>query len=112
MDGLSRRLLSPAARIARERLGLQTLATRLAHAGRLPATGARHQLTSLAAQLELLNPQRTLERGYAIVTAADGAIVRAPGQLHAGDTLKLRLAEGAATVGLDRVALLPPDTPA
>ena len=100
MDGLSRRLLSPAARIARERQNLQALAARTAHAGRLPTSSAHHTLASLTAQLELLNPQRTLERGYAIVTAADGAIVRSTAQLHAGDTISLHLAEGQARIGI------------
>jgi exodeoxyribonuclease VII large subunit len=53
--------------------------------------------------LELLNPQRTLERGYAIVTDDQGAIVRAPGQLRARSTLNLRLAEGGAQVDVDAV---------
>jgi exodeoxyribonuclease VII large subunit len=63
----------------------------------------RHALAALSSQLELLNPQRTLERGYAIVTDDKGAIVRAPAQLKARSTLTLRLAEGSAQVGVDSV---------
>jgi exodeoxyribonuclease VII large subunit len=63
----------------------------------------RDALGALAAQLELLNPQRTLERGYAIVTDAKGAILRAPAQLKPRSTLTLRLAEGSAQVGIDSV---------
>lgn len=63
----------------------------------------RHALAALASQLELLNPQRTLERGYAIVTDADGAIVRAPAQLRARETLTLRLAEGSALLDVEAV---------
>jgi exodeoxyribonuclease VII large subunit len=63
----------------------------------------RDALAALASQLELLNPQRTLERGYAIVTDDQGAIVRAPGQLRARSTLNLRLAEGGAQVDVDAV---------
>jgi exodeoxyribonuclease VII large subunit len=63
----------------------------------------RHALAALSSQLELLNPQRTLERGYAIVTDAKGAIVRAPAQLQPRSTLALRLAEGSAQVGVDSV---------
>jgi exodeoxyribonuclease VII large subunit len=43
----------------------------------------RDALAALASQLELLNPQRTLERGYAIVTDEAGAVMRAPTQLQA-----------------------------
>ena len=103
LDWLSRRLLSPSARIARERLQLQALSTRLAHAGRAPSLTARHALASLTTQLELLNPQRTLDRGYAIVTAADGSIVRSPRHLHPGDVIGVRLAEGSAEAGISMV---------
>ena len=103
MDGLSRRLLSPAARTVRERQAVQAFAARLAQAGKIPTATARHKLGSLAAQLELLNPQRTLERGYAIVTTAEGVIARSPAQLHAGDTVSVRLAEGETQVGLSSV---------
>ncbi|WEF35710.1 exodeoxyribonuclease VII large subunit [Pseudoduganella chitinolytica] len=58
----------------------------------------RKALQALAAQLELLNPQRTLERGYAIVTSDKGAILRSPGQIQPRATLTLRLAEGSAQV--------------
>jgi exodeoxyribonuclease VII large subunit len=67
----------------------------------------RDALAALSSQLELLNPQRTLERGYAIVTDAQGAIVRAPAQLKPHSALRLRLAEGSAQVGIDSVQAAP-----
>ncbi len=63
----------------------------------------RDALSALAAQLELLNPQRTLERGYAIVTNEQGAVLRAPSQLQPRGSLHLRLAEGSAQVGINSV---------
>jgi exodeoxyribonuclease VII large subunit len=63
----------------------------------------RDALAALAAQLELLNPQRTLERGYAIVTDQRGQVVRAPAQLQPRSMLGLRLAEGSAQVSIDAV---------
>ena len=63
----------------------------------------REALNALAAQLELLNPQRTLERGYAIVRDGKGQIVRDPAQIHARDTLTVRLANGSAEVGVAQV---------
>lgn len=146
VDWLSRRLTSPAALIRHERLKLQGLQTRLAHATRAPLTRARHALAQagirlsarlpqtaahrrqlieyarcfnngmanlqaqrrlalagLAAQLELLNPQRTLERGYAMVTDAHGNIVRAPAQVHPRQNITLRLAQGTVDVGVASV---------
>jgi len=64
----------------------------------------RDRLTALAAQLELLNPQRTLERGYAIVTDDSGAILRAPAELKPQTTLTVRLAEGSANVDISGVS--------
>ena len=63
----------------------------------------RDALNALAAQLEMLNPQRTLERGYAIVTGQDGAILRAPSQLLPRDSVTVRLAEGSAEIEIAAV---------
>jgi exodeoxyribonuclease VII large subunit len=63
----------------------------------------RQALAALTAQLELLNPQRTLERGYAIVMDGKGKVIRSPHALHPRDVLSMRLAEGAAQVGIASV---------
>ncbi len=64
---------------------------------------AGHRLSTLHAQLELLAPQRTLERGYAIVQDADGQVLRDSAQLAAPQSLHLKLAQGSATVHVDQV---------
>jgi exodeoxyribonuclease VII large subunit len=63
----------------------------------------RHALDALAAQLELLNPQRTLERGYAIVTDAAGHVLRSPKAIKPNAPLTVRLAEGSAEIGVASV---------
>ncbi len=63
----------------------------------------RHALGALAAQLELLNPQRTLERGYAIVRNAKGEVLRSPSAIRVHEMLTVRLAEGSAEVGVASV---------
>ncbi|MEC5216588.1 exodeoxyribonuclease VII large subunit [Actimicrobium sp. GrIS 1.19] len=63
----------------------------------------RQQLSALTAQLELLNPQRTLERGYAIIVDARGEIVRATQQLQAREHITVRLARGSAQIGVASV---------
>ena len=146
LDWLARRLVSPAAHVAHERLKLQGMRLRLAHATRTPLNQARfavsqlatrlthqlpdtenlrkqiaqqsarmrlhmagstrakrHALAALNAQLEMLNPQRTLERGYAIVTDASGRIVRAPEDIKPRQVVRMRLAEGTADVGVASV---------
>jgi exodeoxyribonuclease VII large subunit len=64
----------------------------------------RDALTALASQLELLNPQRTLERGYAIVTNELGTVLRAPSDITPPTTLTIRLAEGSANVDISGVS--------
>jgi exodeoxyribonuclease VII large subunit len=146
LDSLQRRLLSPTARIAQQRMQLQSLSTAMMHATRNPLQQARftidrlagrlaarkpdaskaraamealqHRagasmraqllqrrdaLNALSAQLELLNPQRTLERGYAIVTDAAGAVLRDPAHIKPGQSLGVRLAEGSADIGVATV---------
>jgi exodeoxyribonuclease VII large subunit len=146
LDWIARRLQSPAQRLERERLKLNAMQLRLAHATRTPLNlsrlaiarlearlhaqlpdiagqrqhvsnqahrlhsgmachirDRRQALAALAAQLELLNPQRTLERGYAIVIDAKGRTVRAPGNLHARESITMHLAEGSVEATLAAV---------
>lgn len=58
------------------------------------------ELALLAGRLDALSPRATLARGYAILTTADGAVVRSPTQAPAGTRLTARVADGelAATV--------------
>ena len=56
---------------------------------------ARTGLTAAVAALDVLGPQATLDRGYAIVRRADdGAIVRDPEAAPGGTALRLRVARG------------------
>jgi exodeoxyribonuclease VII large subunit len=109
--------LRPAARLAaaRERAGYLLDRATAAVAGRLgadrrvaeraadrlhPVAGARLAaaracLDATRGSLAALDPGATLARGYAIVRrAADGAIVREPGEAPAGTPLRLRVARG------------------
>lgn len=97
-------------RWARHRPDLRGLRTQLASEQRhLVASmlgqlrGRREALGALAAQLELLNPQRTLERGYAIVSNAKGKVLTSPGQIKPRDVLRVRLAEGSVEVNVNGV---------
>ncbi|MEO8170809.1 MAG: exodeoxyribonuclease VII large subunit, partial [Oxalobacteraceae bacterium] len=82
---------------------LQEQARRLGTQLAIAAAQRRQMLAALSAQLELLNPQRTLERGYAIVTDAKGQVIRSPKALHPRDTVTLRLARGSAQIGIASV---------
>ncbi|MGV7210580.1 exodeoxyribonuclease VII large subunit [Oxalobacteraceae bacterium A2-2] len=103
LDRLGHRLAARRPDAAPLRARVQDLRHRGARAVAQQLGQRRDALAALAAQLELLNPQRTLERGYAIVTDARGAIVRAPAQLQPHSALTLRLAEGTAQIGVESV---------
>jgi exodeoxyribonuclease VII large subunit len=55
------------------------------------------------ARVRALSPLRTLERGYAIVQSADGAVVRDAGKVTAGQDLSVRLASGRLSVAVGAV---------
>ena len=58
----------------------------------------REQLSSMRLRLQTLNPQETLERGYAIVLRADtGTVVTRTAQVTAGDAIDVRVSDGRFT---------------
>jgi exodeoxyribonuclease VII large subunit len=54
-------------------------------------------LSSLHARLHSLSPLAVLDRGYALVLSADGAVVRSTTQVKPGDPVVTRLADGSFT---------------
>ena len=49
-----------------------------------------------------LSPAATLDRGYAVVQRADGALVRDPAEVADGERLRVRVAGGRLPVRVDR----------
>ena len=114
-------------RVEREAQTLDQLALRLGHA--LPNPDRmREQITSwqlrlnqawsvrmenwkrnqshYQSQLEMLNPQRTLERGYAVILSKDNEklhAVRKPSELNTEQGYQVQLAEGRAEVTFSEV---------
>jgi exodeoxyribonuclease VII large subunit len=88
-------------RIAFERGRLPSV-ERLDAAARRTTTAARASLAAASAALDVLGPQRTLDRGYAIVRrAADGTIVRDPAEAPPGTRLAVRVARGDVPATVD-----------
>ncbi|CAB4595464.1 unannotated protein [freshwater metagenome] len=63
---------------------------------------ARDELLHISARVRSLSPQATLDRGYAVVQLADGAIARNPKTLRDGDKLRIRLALGDLGATVDQ----------
>ncbi|KND55473.1 Exodeoxyribonuclease VII large subunit [Candidatus Paraburkholderia kirkii] len=85
--------------VAAQREHLLRLAQRVAsaHARRHERENAR--VSELVARLQVLSPQRTLERGYAaLIDTQTGRALRAPNALKPKRPLTVHLAEGSADV--------------
>lgn len=89
--------------LSKPRLLLTDMQRRLQQAARHVREGQQQQLSALRSQLELLNPQRTLERGYAILSDHKGKALRKTSELKPQSLLQVRLASGTAEVGISSV---------
>jgi len=78
----------------RQRLNLLSVQCEQLMAGKLE--GMKHIFASSTARLEVLSPLKTLSRGYAIATTADGTVVTDTSQLATGDRVRLHLHRGTA----------------
>ncbi|SAL66477.1 exodeoxyribonuclease VII large subunit [Caballeronia cordobensis] len=85
--------------VAAEREHLLRLAQRIGSAHERRAEREKACVSELAARLQVLSPQRTLERGYAaLIDAQTGRALRAPAALKPKRLLTVHLAEGSADV--------------
>jgi len=87
--------------LARQRSTLEGLTQRLEPAMTLRLERPRSRLESLDRQRAQLSPLAVLERGYSIIQTASGIVVRAAGQVSAGDALNVRLHQGTLDVHVD-----------
>lgn len=93
MAGLPERMRAAVqARIAREAADVDALRDRARRRARALVDAAGADLEHVRARVRALSPQSTLDRGYAVVQRADGAVVRDPAQ--ATGRLRIRVAAG------------------
>ena len=67
---------------------------------------ARQRLAQLTVRLELLNPQRVLERGYSVLTSASGQVIGSVQHAPVGTPLKAVLADGQLDVTVTQPKML------
>lgn len=95
LDSVDRdRAVTAGVQRARDRLVRAAHRLELAH----PRGRAAPALAGLAGalrEMEALSPVRVLERGYAVVRATDGRVVRDAATMRAGDNVHVQLAVGA-----------------
>jgi exodeoxyribonuclease VII large subunit len=75
-------------------LRYEALTARLRHAMQDSVSRADHRFTLAARMLHTVSPLATLDRGFAIVTRADGSLVTDAGTIAEGEEIEARLARG------------------
>jgi exodeoxyribonuclease VII large subunit len=85
---------SPLWRIQNDRQRLDDLADRSLRALGYSLQLRRAHILGLHNRLAALNPLAVLERGFAVVSRADGSVVRSYTQVQPGDAVQVRLGDG------------------
>ena len=67
----------------------------MAHLAHRSAREARETTAGLAARVQALSPQATLQRGYALVSTADGLPASRAASVAAGEKIEVRWADGS-----------------
>jgi exodeoxyribonuclease VII large subunit len=98
LDMTARRLLQPSDQLQRQKERQSTSASRLAQAMSVRIGHLKHALAQADTRLELLHPQQVLNRGFAWVSDASGAVVTDNKHLRAAQKLRVHLAKGAVSV--------------
>ncbi|MGH9589923.1 MAG: exodeoxyribonuclease VII large subunit [Terracidiphilus sp.] len=93
----------PRQRITHSREHLSDYRTRLRRSMEQITHAARTRHGALDARLHSLSPLAVLDRGYALVLASDGRLVRSATQLARGDEVTTRLADGTFSSRVDSV---------
>nr|WP_225910893.1 exodeoxyribonuclease VII large subunit [Dermacoccus sp. Tok2021] len=87
-------LADPSSLVADRRDDLDRMTNRSAYALRQRLSRAHDQVAHARAQVVALSPQRTLDRGYAVVQQVDGTLVTSRESVSADDLLKVTVADG------------------
>ena len=85
----------PKQRLAGHQMQAQQLNRQLQQRMRQRLKDIRSEVTHQKKLLVSLGPEQTLNRGYAIVTGENGAVIRRATQANAGDALRVKLGSGA-----------------
>ncbi len=103
LERIAARLASnaPAARAAAARASLAALRPRLLRASAQRIVRERGAIANLERRLRSAGPEETLQRGYAIVTSADGTLVRSMAAARDGERLDLQVVDGMVPVRVE-----------
>lgn len=99
----ARVMQDPVASIDNRRIGIDHVRDRLIAAEENILNNKKRQYVKLSASLDALSPLKVLARGYAIVSDSDETAVRSVDAISAGDSVRLRFADGSAECTVEAV---------
>ena len=105
LSGLAQRLRDGLPDIDAHSASQRDLRLRLQHGQARLLEQHEARLGRMQANLDHLNPQAVLERGYSIVAKPGGQIVRSSQQVAAGEVLRLTFARGAAQTKVEHIEI-------
>lgn len=94
---------SPALRLTAAQGRLTTLHAQLNASVRRRLESWRSRFGIAARTLDAVSPLATLQRGYAIVTDATGAVVTSAGEVRVGDSVRARLSRGSLLARVESI---------
>ena len=90
-------------RMRNETLRLDNLQNRLSYANKTYFQFEQRNLDVLENKLEFILPDRTLQRGFALIYDEDGLPVKSVNQLKAGQSLTVKLQDGEFVVRIEEI---------
>lgn len=102
LDYLARRLISPAQQIEQKKTQLTQINFRLNTSINQQLQTRQQHVLRLSQNLQHLNPQAVLTRGYAFVQNKQGAIIIASQQLQKGDEVTMTFGQGSAEASINQ----------
>ena len=103
LESLRRRLRHPGHQLREQSQRLDDLEQRLHSVMQHKLEHAGTRLAHLGQMLDSLSPLRSLQRGYAILTDANGSVVTDAGTVGQGDSVQAVLAKGRLHLRVDKV---------
>jgi exodeoxyribonuclease VII large subunit len=100
LDTLARRLMQPSAQLHVQQERITNAVRLIQQVLRTRSLAEQHRLAECQTRLELLHPQKVLDRGFAWVSDDAGYVVSDAKDLREGQTLSLHLAKGVRRVSV------------
>ena len=102
LDYLAKRLISPVQQVEHQKQQISQIAYRLSMAIQKQLQNKQNSLHQLNQNLQHLNPNSVLTRGYAFAENKQGQIINSAHQLSVGDDIKLTFGIGSADVTVNK----------